>query len=231
MKICLCVTPIFIDRVVPVCVSLLFLATPLQASTPESGRNDTVDPSNPSGRVAIPVVLRLAGPSSGEWEVLSPSGERACRLPCEVRVDQFRGWYVRRLVQDGQESSEKIPFPDDAVFAPGTVLSGQVRPKRGSVLGASVLALTSLGVAAIGAGLIATGGCKGSDGPNDPALCFTSLALVPVGLAGTLAGVVWLALSHQPRLDIVRDVDPTTGSPPKFQFAFNGRIGTAALRF
>jgi hypothetical protein len=217
-----------IDRVVLLCLSLLFFATPLQASTPESGRNHTVEPSGPT---VIPVVLRLAGPSNGEWEVISPSGERACRLPCEIRVDQPRGWYVRRLVQASEESSEKIPFPDDAVFAPGTVLRGHVRPKRGSVLGASVLALTSLGVVAIGAGLIATGGCKGYDGPSDPALCFTSLALVPVGLAGTLAGVVWLALSHQPRVDLVRDAGATTGSPPKFQFAFNGNTGTAALRF
>src|SRR5438045_7233300 len=80
--------------------------------------------------LAAPVVLRLAKPADGDWEVRSPTGERACQLPCDVPLEDSKGWSVQRL-----EDDERIELPDLARFAADTTLDAKVRPKAGSVLG------------------------------------------------------------------------------------------------
>ena len=164
------------------------------------------------------VVIRLAKPSDGDWVVRAPSGERACQLPCEVSVDDSEGWSVERLEPDGY-SSESISLPETARLRPGTTLDARVRPKAGSVLGAAIL--TGFGVTALatGLGIIAAGGCAGSDGPSHESLCFTSIALLPLGLVTGLAGGVWLLLSHSGRVEVVSEHAPRTSPPVKVGFS------------
>ena len=136
----------------------------------------------------------------------------------------LRCWSVQRL-----EDDERIELPDLARFAADTTLDAKVRPKAGSVLGGAILTGVGVAVLATGGLILASGGCRGSDGPNDPNLCFTSLALLPLGAALGLAGGVWWAVSHSPSVEIVGDHTPRP--PHSAKVGFGRSAAGFTLRF